>query len=107
LTDEFNKSSPTNTSEVVLVRAVTFDRHGVVRTSAQDVQKRIQKELDARPTMRLTTVQSIEFPVDGNGNIDPYTTHLALVFEAKEPELERLEAELSHIRQLLTQMLER
>ena len=96
---DFNKSD--SNSEVVIIDPPRVDRssHGlrVTESGWSYFKNRVDQELNARPNMRLVSIQNIEKATDELGNIKSHTIGYVLIFEPRDRTMNTIRSELEEL----------
>ena len=99
MSSDFNKSD--SNSEVVIINPPRVDRDAqglrVTESGCSDFKNRVDQELNARPNMRLVSIQNIEKATDGLGNIKSHTIGYMLIFEPRERTMNTIRSELEEL----------
>jgi hypothetical protein len=101
MSSDFNKSD--SNSEVVIISPPRVDRDEqglrVTKSGWSDFSNRVEHELNARPNMRLVSIQNIEKATDELGNLKSHTIGYMLIFEPRERTMNNILSELEDIRE--------
>jgi len=99
MSSDFNKSN--SNSEVVLINPPVVEwnagTYTVTKSAWSEFKNKVDEELNARPNMRLVSIQNIEKAYDELGNLESHTIGYMLIFEPRERTMNDILSELEKL----------